>query len=366
MAVTDYTSISANVLDDFAWDLEDEVLRNPSLAWKNTDRYLFLEKEASQPGIDYFVAAGTPSDSDVDGVKKMECWIGDDNQPKTRKKRCREYQAPTSHYRERQRGKNWKEAEENILVESRGKGMDWKSISECLKNSGFTRNEKHCTDKWYALRKHYIDIHDWITHHPESCYWSLSDSDRIRTVPHSFCQKWYEIFDAAERREGRKNRASLHQRRRQDNDEYLAIVPPSSLFGANLVGVPSNSTSRIDSVFASRPQEFSQRHVGDSNFLGDASHENERPETGDFLLNQDASADWTLSRAEIRMLVKEIRGLNYALQNKFAREEEERSRNLRIKEQKLQLKQDRFNYKRQRDDEARRAKPRQFDGFNSV
>lgn len=91
MVVIDYISISVNVLDDFVWDFEDEVLRNLFLVWKNIDCYLFLEKEVLQLGIDYFVVVGILLDFDVDGVKKMECWIGDDNQLKIWKKRCCEY-----------------------------------------------------------------------------------------------------------------------------------------------------------------------------------------------------------------------------------------------------------------------------------
>lgn len=88
--------------------------------------------------------------------------------------------------------------------------MDWKFIFECLKNSGFIRNEKYCIDKWYVFRKYYIDIYDWIIYYFESCYWSLSDSDRICIVLYFFCQKWYEIFDVVERWEGWKNWVFLY------------------------------------------------------------------------------------------------------------------------------------------------------------
>lgn len=107
---------------------------------------------------------------------------------------------------QRQRGKNWEKAEEDILVECKSKHMDWKAVSEHLQLHGFTRNHKHCADKWYALRKHYLEVHQWMINNPGADYWDRSsNTHRIRSVPPSFCLSWYRVFDAAEKREGRKS-----------------------------------------------------------------------------------------------------------------------------------------------------------------
>jgi len=63
---------------------------------------------------------------------------------------------------QRQRGKNWEKAEEDVLVECRSQHIDWKCISERLQEHGYTRNHKHCADKWYALRKHYLEVRKTI------------------------------------------------------------------------------------------------------------------------------------------------------------------------------------------------------------
>ncbi|KAG0556847.1 hypothetical protein M758_11G080700 [Ceratodon purpureus] len=314
-------------------------------------------------------AVTSQSDSDVD-VAKAEGWIGDDMQPQqSRKKRkltgCREVvEVPAGKLagvgvqasRERQRGKNWEKAEEDILVESKRKEMDWKSISEVLKERGFIRNHKHCADKWYALRKHYLEIHQWMADNPDIQYWDRSDGERIRSVPPSFCQKWYQIFDAAEKREGRK-KVSLNQRRKSDSAAAVGAHPSHSLAMANF-------TPRSDSAFRAQPScslsDGMQHHLGDHHHQmicsGDATHKIEHcPDDAGFFSTGAMGAYSDPPKFNIQMLVREIHNLSYALSLKFDAEEKERARNFAIKEKKLELKRLRFDYKRQRDEEKRKT-----------
>ena len=61
-----------------------------------------------------------------------------------------------------------------------------------------------------------------------------------------------------------------------------------------------------------------------------------------------------LPYSDIGVLWAEIRELSHTLKQKFAAEEEERMRNMKIKERKLQRKIERFQYKRQRNEEMRK------------
>ena len=304
--------------------------------------------------------AGSQSDSEVD-VGKVEGWVGDDRQPQLRKKRkltgCEVpanqlISVGTQPSRERQRGKNWEKTEEDILVESKRKEMDWKSISECLKEHGFIRNHKHCADKWYALRKHYLEIHAWMADHPNVDYWDRSEGERIRSVPPSFCQKWYQIFDAAEKREGRK-KAPLNQRRKPDGTGAVGAHPNHSLTMAIL-------TPRSDSAFRAQPScllsDGLQQHPGDRLICsGDAAHKIECHEDPFLYSNRAMSPYSDQPSLNIQMLVSEIHNLSSALLLKFDAEEKERARNFEIKEKKLELKRQRFDYKRQRDEEKRKS-----------
>jgi hypothetical protein len=292
--------------------------------------------------------AVSQSDSEVD-VAKMEGWVGGESrQPQQVRSKKRKFQDVEDSSaalmgvqvsRERQRGKNWEKAEEDILVESKRNEMDWKSISECLKERGFVRNHKHCADKWYALRKHYLEIHQWMADHPSISYWDRSDGERIRSVPPSFCQKWYQIFDAAEKREGRK-KVSQSQRRKSDGGgahQSLAMaLRPDSAFRAQQ---PSCSLS----------DGLQQHHPGDR--FGDASHRIGE-DHGLYFSKRAVGPYYNLN---IQMLVAEIHSLSSALSLKFDAEEKERARNFDIKERKLELKIQRFDYKRQRDEEKRKT-----------
>lgn len=297
--------------------------------------------------------AGTLSDSEVDGAKVQERWIGDVEQLPMRKKRKQQIlTSPAIQTRERQRGKNWEKAEEDILVDCKSKEMDWKSISECLQEHGFTRNHKHCADKWYALRKHYLEIYQWMLDNPSVEYWDRSDGERIRSVPPSFCQKWYLIFDAAEKKEGRKKVL-----RKPDPTAVTMDRPhPShSLAAAFTSRSNPNSFGAQPSCSLSVPHEGLQ-HPGERLCnSGDATHKIECCEDGFFFSNRATGAHPIQPNFNLQVLVTEIYNLSRALTVKFAAEEEERSRNLAIKEKKLELKIQRFEYKRKRDEEKQKS-----------
>ena len=349
---------------EFFWS-EDDLFKNQQFfsPWKKNSSVL-PEEGTSWPGselIEDYVAIGisesveAQSDSDVDLVKGQRL-MSANKLPMKRKQTSSlaEAQAPANYARERQRGKNWEKTEEDILVELRGKDMDWRSISEYLKSSGFIRDHRHCSDKWYALRKHYLEIQQWTMKNPNINYWDLADSERIRTVPSSFCQRWYQIFGAAcQKPEVRKRpQQNLNPRRRPD--------PSPSRFGPAVGGLALDSSPSSDQAFTpqpscqpSVPQEVLQQHAGDRFTSGDAAYESERREAGDFLPNQATVEYSNQPYLDIGVLWAEIRELSHTLKQKFAAEEEERMRNMKIKETKLQLKLDRFQYKRQRDEEMR-------------
>ena len=342
------------------WKKNSSVLPEEGTSWARREDYVAMS---------IVERLETQSNSNTDVVRVQGC-EGDKMLANIGMKRKQtgflpEVQAPAIHSRERQRGKNWEKVEEDILVEAKGKDMDWKSISECLKSKGFTRDHRHCSDKWYALRKHYIEIQQWMIQNPYTKYWDLTDSERIRTVPSSFCQRWYEIFDAAHHKpEVRKRvRQNLNPRRRPDCGQRVAATDPSPSHSGPAVGSLSlDSLPRSDPAFAARPScqlsvphEASQRYAGDRVYAGDAAYESERREApGKFLPNQATVEYSNLPFADIGVLWAEIRDLSHTLRQKFAAEEEERIRNMAIKEKKLQLKVERFHYKRQRDEEMRK------------
>ncbi|KAG0609041.1 hypothetical protein M758_8G152200 [Ceratodon purpureus] len=368
----DYESLLVDILGSD----DDDLYRNQQCQLWNKNGSVLPEEGTSWPRSEDCVVMSiaetsveTQSDSDVDGVK-VQGWGSDNKFRSTRMKRKQtgflpEVQAPVNHARERQRGKNWEKMEEDILVESKGIDMDWKSISEFLKSKGFIRDHRHCSDKWYALRKHYIEIQQWMIQNPNTNYWDLTDSARIRTVPSSFCQRWYQVFDAAcQKPETRKKvQQNLNPRRRPDSGQlrFAATDPSPSHSGPAMGGFALDSSPRFDPAFTTRPccqpsvpLEGSQRYAGDRFYSGDAAYESERYEAADFLPNQGAVEYSNLPYSDIGVLWAEIRELSHTLRQKFAAEEEERIRNMEIKEKKLQLKIDRFQYKRQRDEEMRK------------
>jgi len=294
--------------------------------------------------------AETPFDSDVDGANVQDRrWIGDLEKIPVRKKQFKQtgctvveevqLTGPVIQARERQRGKNWEKAEEDILVDCKSKEMDWRSISECLQEHGYIRNHKHCADKWYALRKHYLEIHRWMIDNPTIDYWDRSDGERIRSVPPSFCQKWYLIFDAAENKEGRKK-----------VNRKLEGPHPSHSFAAPFT---SKSDPSQPSCSLSVPRDEGPQHPGCS---GDATHKIELCDDDGFLFSNRATVAYpNHPNCNIQVLVTEIFNLSRALTVKFAAEEKERSRNLAIKEKKLELKMQRFEYKRKRDEEKQKS-----------
>lgn len=243
---------------------------------------------------------------------------------------------------ERVRGRNWEKKEEDILLDCKSKELDWKAISEKLQEQKYTRNHKHCADKWYALRKGYLAIKQWMFEHPLDDYWDRSEiGDRPLAVrPSSFTRRMYHIFDAAEKKDsGRKK----HHLRRDVSPHQTASLNPRSGPGAQ------PSCSPLDEPLQRPSYRFGS---------ADAAAQKVEPCQDDGLAC--CSARTCPSQLDYDLVVSEIEDLKRLLQAKFAADEEERTRHFEYKERKLELKIQKLANKRKRDEEKQQADPKRL------
>lgn len=163
-------------------------------------------------------------------------------------------------------------------------------------------------------------------------YWDrTSCSDRIRSVPPSFCQKWYQIFDAAENREGRKStklQVPLNQRRKLESAGAVMDSQES-------LGFPAGDRELLRLCTGDAAATLKVECCEDAHTKG--------------VMPNRMQPNWNV----IEELVTELQNLRRVLTWRLEAEEKERSRNLAIQEKKLELKRQRFEYQRRRDEELR-------------